>query len=74
VLCVKIEEGEMAGGGVKGRKRVEASSDAQAASASLLRARDGSAFARWFSLSLLISVFCTWFSMLYYCPWMGYCI
>ncbi|GLT54322.1 hypothetical protein SLA2020_275290 [Shorea laevis] len=36
----------MAGGGVKGRKRVEASSDAQAASASLLRARDGSAFAR----------------------------
>ncbi|XP_062159049.1 high mobility group B protein 7-like [Alnus glutinosa] len=36
----------MAGGGVKGRKRVEASSDAQAASASLLRAKDGSAFAR----------------------------
>ncbi|KAF3957903.1 hypothetical protein CMV_017130 [Castanea mollissima] len=36
----------MAGGGVKGRKRVEASSEDSAATTSLLRARDGSAFAR----------------------------
>lgn len=64
MLCVKIEEGEMAGGGVKGRKRVEASSDAQAASASLLRAKDGSAFARWFSLSLSLDI-CFLYMVLY---------
>ncbi|KAG2662842.1 hypothetical protein I3760_16G001200 [Carya illinoinensis] len=33
-------------GGVKGRKRVEASSESQTATSSLLRAKDGSAFAR----------------------------
>jgi hypothetical protein len=53
----------MAGGGVKGRKRVEASSDAQAASASLLRAKDGSAFARWCSLSLSLSLSLDLFSL-----------
>ncbi|KAK7841509.1 high mobility group b protein 7 [Quercus suber] len=36
----------MAGGGVKGRKRVELTSEDAASTTSLLRARDGSAFAR----------------------------
>ncbi|KAL4597268.1 hypothetical protein ACB092_12G222300 [Castanea dentata] len=36
----------MAGGGVKGRKRVEASSEDATSTTSLLRARDSNAFAR----------------------------
>lgn len=43
-------------GGVKGRKRVEASSESQTATSSLLRAKDGSAFARWYPFPYSLSL------------------
>ena len=39
---------------MKGRKRVEASSEDAASTTSLLRARDGSAFARWYYFTSLL--------------------
>ena len=44
----------MASGGVKGRKRVEVSSEDAASTTSLLRARNGSAFARWYYFTSLL--------------------
>ena len=52
-VWISKKKKEMSGGVVKGRKRVEASS--ADSTTSLLRGRDGSAFARWYVFPFLLN-------------------